>query len=110
MSLHRLVLGFALAAGLASAQSHDALEIRGVVLEPGSPLGVAAAEVTLYEFVRDPESSRVVFATALTDLRGAFEVHPVRFGDYYVEVRKPGYSSAYSFNGPTPLQESTERY
>jgi protocatechuate 3,4-dioxygenase beta subunit len=108
MRSHRLILVFAVAAGMGFAQSRDALEIRGLVLEPGFNLGVASAEVTLYEFVREPDNSRIVFATALTDLRGAFQFHPVRPGDYYVEVRKQGYFSAYSFNGPTtPLQEST---
>jgi carboxypeptidase family protein len=99
---------FALAAALAAAQSRAALEIRGVVLEPGSVLGVAGAEVTLYEFVRDADNTRIAFATASTDLGGAFQFRPLRVGDYYVEVRKPGYVSSYSFNGAaTHVQEST---
>lgn len=108
MSPHQIGLCFALVAGFAAAQGGAALEIRGLVLEPGSVLGVAGAEVTLYEFVRDADNARVAFATATTDLRGAFQFHPLRPGDYYVEVHKQGYVSSYSFNGPTtPLQEST---
>jgi 5-hydroxyisourate hydrolase-like protein (transthyretin family) len=108
MSPHQLGLCFALAAGLAAAQGRAALEIRGVVLEPGSVLGVAGAEVTLYEFVREADNARIAFATASTDLNGAFRFHPPRLGDYYVEVKKTGYVSSYSFNGATtPLQEST---
>jgi Carboxypeptidase regulatory-like domain len=108
MSPHQLGLCFALVAGLAAAQNRAALEIRGLVLEPGSVLGVAGAEVTLYEFVHDADNSRIAFATASTDLRGAFQFHPLRIGDYYVEVKKQGYVSSYSFNGAaTSLQQST---
>ena len=108
MRPYRLGLCFALVAGFAAAQGRAALEIRGLVLEPGSVLGVAGAEVTLYDFVRDADNARVAFATATTDLRGAFQFHPLRLGDYYVEVTKQGYVSSYSFNGQTtPLPEST---
>ena len=79
MSPHPLVLCFALAAGVASAQGRDGLEIRGVVLEPGNELAVAGAEVTLYEFVRDADNSRVVFASALTDVQGAFHLRLLAF-------------------------------
>ena len=66
MTFRRVAL-FALAAGLARTQSNPAIEIRGVVTEVGVSLGLPGAEVTLYEFVRDEDRYRVVFATAVTD-------------------------------------------
>lgn len=95
----RLASCFALAAGLAFAQSLP-LEIRGTVVE--GPLGVAGATVTLYEFGHAPPqaTTRTVFATVSTDSQGAFQFHPERVGNYYVEVRKEGYF-AESSGGPT---------
>jgi len=92
-------LCFAAAAGLACAQSPPPLEIRGIVVE-GS-LGLGGVEVTLYEFGHTPAESttRTVFSTTSTDSKGAFIFHPVRTGEYYVEVQKEGYF-AEGFGGP----------
>jgi len=110
MSLRGLVLLFAFAAELASAQSTPSIEIRGTVTEVGSPLPLAGAEVTLYEFVRDADRFRTVFATAATDARGEFHFHPVRFGDYYLEAKKQSYVATMALDGQysnNPLPEIT---
>lgn len=95
----RLLIVFLLAAALACAQNTP-LEIRGTVVE-GS-LGLAGVAVTLYEFGHTPAESttRSIFATTSTDSKGAFVFHPVRTGQYYVEVQKEGYF-AEGFGGPT---------
>ena len=93
-------LCFALAAGLACAQSPTALKIRGTVVE--GTLGIGGVTVTLYEFGHTPAeaTTRTVFAVTFTDSQGAFVFHPLRTGAYYVEVKKDGYF-AESYNGPT---------
>jgi hypothetical protein len=98
--MHRiatLLLMFALCLGVVHAQSSDTLEIRGTVFELGSDgapsLPVAGVEVTLNEFVLvDNLMTRSVSATAYTDPQGAYQFHPQHLGDYYVEVKKDGYS------------------
>lgn len=92
-------LCFAAAAGLACAQSSDKLEIRGTVVEKG--VGIAGVTATLFQFGTDAahEITRNVFATAFTDSKGAFVIHPSRSGEYYLEVNKEGYF-AESFDGP----------
>jgi hypothetical protein len=104
MTLSRVALCFLISFGFGRAQSSDALEIRGVITEPGPgvDLGVAAAQVTLFEFGADPAhaTERTTVATSLTDGSGAFQFHPAHFGTYYVEVKKDGYL-AKSFSGPT---------
>jgi len=84
---------------LALAQSSDKLEIRGRVVEKG--VGIAGVTVTLFQFGTDAahETTRNVFATAFTDSKGAFVIHPSRAGEYYLEVAKEGYF-AESFDGP----------
>jgi len=96
----RLLIAFLLAAGVACAQNAGQLEIRGTVVE--GALGIGGVAVTLYEFGHTPAESttRSVFATTSTDAKGAFVFHPVRTGQYYVEVQKEGYF-AESYNGPT---------
>jgi hypothetical protein len=100
MSACRLAFCFALVDGLASAQSPPQLEIRGAVVE--GALGIGGVTVTLYEFGHTPAESttRSVFAVTFTDATGKFTFHPVRSGEYYVEVKKEGYF-AESYNGPT---------
>ena len=92
-------LCFALAAGLACAQSPPPLEIRGTVVE--GTLGIVGATVTLYQFGAEPDqaTTRTVFAVTSTDPQGAFVLHPSRSGEYYVEVKKEGYF-AETFDGP----------
>src|ERR1700733_3123819 len=109
MILQRLGFLFALALGLAWAQSDPQIDIRGVVTELGFNIGLAGAEVTLFEFV-GPSRVRTAYGTAATDKDGEFHFHPVRFGDYYVEVKKPGYFATIPMSGPNPrgpLAEST---
>jgi hypothetical protein len=99
MTACRLALCVAFAVGLACAQSSQ-LEIRGTVVE--GALGIGGVTVTLYEFGHTPAeaTTRTVFATTFTDSQGAFVLHPVRAGEYYVEVKKENYF-AESYNGPT---------
>lgn len=102
MKLRRLTLGLAICMGCVRAQSGDALEIRGFVIETGLVFGVAGAQVTLFEFGADPPhaTERTAIAAVSTDSNGAFQFHPAHFGTYYVEVKKEGYF-AKSFSGPT---------
>jgi hypothetical protein len=83
-----------LALGCAWAQPGDPLDVRGVVTEPGTNLPVAGAQVTLYEFVEDATRLvvRSVYATTGTDSRGTFEFHAERFGDYFLEAKRDGYT------------------
>jgi hypothetical protein len=110
MTLRGLFLLFAFAAARAWAQtdsaSNPAIEIHGVVTEVGLNLGLAGAEVTLYEFV-GPERVRTIYATVATDPRGEFRFHPVRFGDYWVEVRKQAYFASISMEGPASPKPPT---
>jgi len=99
MTARRLAFCVAFTAGLACAQSSQ-LEIRGTVVE--GTLGIGGVTVTLYEFGHTPAeaTTRTVFTVTFTDSQGAFVLHPVRTGEYYVEVKKEGYF-AESYNGPT---------
>ncbi len=89
----RLGLFVVLAAGLVRAQTVDPLDVRGVVLEPGTNLPVVGAQVTLYEFGEDESRFvvRKVYATTGTDSRGTFQFHAERFGDYFLDAKKEGY-------------------
>ena len=89
-----------LAVAFAYAQNPPPLEIRGTVVE--GVLGLAGATVTLYQFGSDPTTAatRTILATTSTDQKGAFQLHPSRAGDYYIEVKKEGYF-AETFDGPT---------
>lgn len=104
MSLGRIALCVVLSIAFVRAQSSDALEIRGLITEPGSgvDIGVAGAQVTLFEFGAEPAhaTERTAVTTTATDAIGAFQFHPAHFGTYYVEVKKDGYL-AKSFGGPT---------
>jgi hypothetical protein len=110
MTLGRIAFCFLLSWGFAQAQSGDTLEIRGVITEPGPgvELGVAGAQVTLYEFEADPAhaSERKAVTTNFTDASGAFQFHPAHFGRFYVEIKKDGYL-AKSFSGPTVAPADT---
>jgi hypothetical protein len=96
----KLLIPSVLAAALACAQSAGQLEIRGTVVE--GALGIGGVTVTLYEFGHTPAeaTTRTVFAVTFTDATGKFTLHPVRTGEYYVEVKKEGYF-AESYDGPT---------
>ncbi len=102
MTLRGLFLLFALAVGRAWAQSDPVIEIHGVVTEIGLGLGLEGAEVTAYEFA-GPEREKKVFDTTVTDSHGEFRFHPVRFGDYWIEVRKQAYFATIPMNGVTSL-------
>ena len=80
-----------LAAAFAYAQSPPPFEIRGTVVE--GVLGLAGATITLYQVDNNPTTAapRTIFATTSTDQKGAFQLHPAREGDYYIEVEKEGY-------------------
>src|ERR1700730_14986418 len=109
MTVRGLVLLFALIAGRAWAQSNTPIEIHGVLTELGLNLGLAGADVTLFEFV-GPQRVRTVLATSATDTGGTFQFHPERFGDYWVEVKKQGYFATIPMNGQfssAPLSETT---
>jgi len=82
----KLLASSLLAVAVACAQNAAQLEIRGTVVE--GTLGIGGVTVTLYEFGHTPAeaTTRSVFATAFTDATGAFVFHPVRTGEYYVEV------------------------
>jgi hypothetical protein len=108
-----MVLVLAAFSGLLSAQAADSLEIRGTVLEIGSDgaasLPVAGTEVGLVEFVHDgPNVNRSPYATAYTDSQGAYQFHPERTGNYYVEVKKDGYrySSASVYGASVTLDQA----
>jgi hypothetical protein len=75
MNLRGLILLFALAAGQVGAQKDPAIEIHGLVTEIGLGLGLAGAEVTLYEFA-GPDRTKTLYATAPTDPRGEFRFQP----------------------------------
>jgi hypothetical protein len=100
MPARGLFLCVAFATGLAFAQGAAQFEIRGTVVE--GALGIGGVTVTLYEFGHTPAeaTTRTVFATTFTDSQGAFVLHPLRAGNYYVEVNKQGYF-ADSYNGAT---------
>jgi hypothetical protein len=85
-----LIPCFALAAACAWAQAGDPLDVRGLVLEPGTNLPIGGAQVTLYEFVEDQTRLivRTVSATTTTDARGIFQFHAHHFGDYFLEAKK----------------------
>lgn len=109
MAFRRITLLFSLALVPAGAQNEPALEIHGIVSEVGLNLGLAGAEVTIFEFT-GPDRDRKVHATAATDARGEFTFHLDRFGDYYVEVRKQAYSatiSQQSASNAGPAAENT---
>ena len=91
-------LCFAFTAGLVCAQSAAQLEIRGTVVE--GALGIGGVTVTLYDHTPAEATTPSVVATTFTDAKGQFTIHPVRSGEYYVEVKKEGYF-AEGFNGPT---------
>jgi hypothetical protein len=96
----KLLIPSLLAAALACAQSSAQLEIRGTVVE--GALGIGGVTVTLYEFGHTPPeaTTRSIFAVTFTDATGKFTFHPVRAGEYYVEVQKESYF-AESYNGPS---------
>src|SRR5580704_17578440 len=94
MTVRRLALYLALVAGFVFAQNDNKPEIRGTVTEPSLNIGVAGAEITLFEFLLDAEKTvvRTQIATTSTDTRGEFRFPLDHFGNYFVEVKKEGYS------------------
>jgi hypothetical protein len=103
MNLRGLILSIALAAGKVGAQNDTAIEIHGLVTEIGLGLGLAGAEVTVYEFA-GRDRTKTLYATGPTDPRGEFRFHPKRYGDYWVEVRKPAYVASIPIEGPASLK------
>ncbi len=91
-----------LAAGAAWAQSDPVIEIHGLVTEIGLGLGLTGAEVTIYEFVSE-DRERKVYGTTVTDPRGEFRLHPDRYGDYWIEVRKEAYFATVPIAGVSGL-------
>jgi len=103
-------LVFALPPGRAWAQSDTALEahgieIHGVVNEIGLGLGLAGAELTTFEFV-GPDRERKVYSNIVTDPHGEFRIHPERYGDYWIEVRKQAYFATIPVGGVSGLVSS----
>ncbi len=94
MIARRIALYLAFVAGFVCAQSDDKPEIRGTVTDPSLNIGVAGAEITLFEFLLDAEKTvvRTQIATTSTDTRGEFRLPLDHFGEYLVEVKKEGYS------------------
>jgi hypothetical protein len=95
-----------------SSQNDTGIQIHGVVHEIGLNLGLPGAEVTIFEFA-GPERQKTVFAIAATDPRGEFNFHPVRFGDYWIEVKKQAYFASIPVEGisgsvmaPPPHEET----
>src|SRR5579872_404195 len=94
MKARQILFYLALGAGFACAQSDIKPEIRGTVTEPSLNIGVAGAEITLFEFLLDADKTvvRTQIATTSTDTRGEFRFPLDHFGEYFVEVKKEGYS------------------
>jgi len=94
MTARRLALNLALMAGFVCAQSDNKPEIRGVVTDPNLNIGVAGAQITLFEFLLNAERTvvRTQIATTSTDTRGEFRSPLEHFGQYFIEVKKEGYS------------------
>ena len=103
MTLRGLAALLAIAAGCLWAQDNVQPEIRGFVVEPSSNLGVAGAEVTLYQLTPggDHSAEPAILAATSTDARGEFQFHPKRFGDYHLEIKKEGYSAMTSLTSGT---------
>lgn len=74
------------------------IQIRGVVTEIGLG-GLAAAQVTAYEFA-GPEREKRVVASTVTGQTGAFSFDLAGFGDYWVEVKKDAYVASMTVDGP----------
>ena len=74
MVTRRLALRLALTVGFVFGQRNCQPEIPGTVIAPGLNIGVAGAEITLFEFLLDPERTvvRTPVFTTFTDPRGAF--------------------------------------
>jgi hypothetical protein len=94
VTIRPIALYLAFVAGIACAQTAIKPEIRGTVSEPNLNIGVAGVEITLFEFLLDAEKTvvRTQIATTSTDTRGEFRFPLDHFGDYFVEVKKEGYS------------------
>ncbi len=94
MKALRLAPYLALVAGFVRAQGDIKPEIRGSVMEPSLNFGIAGAEITLFEFLLDAEKTlvRTQIATTSTDTHGEFRFPIDHFGEYFVEVKKEGYS------------------
>ena len=111
MGFYRPFAYVVLAAGWVCAQTSDPLEIRGVVVEPPLNLGVAGAQVTLYEFAPDQTKTipRKAVATTSTDGRGTFRLRAEHYGNYDLDVQKDGYNgggdTAVSLRRDVPQKE-----
>jgi len=94
MKAREICLYLALGTGFVFAQSDNKPEIRGAVTDPSLNIGVAGAEITLFEFLLNAEKTvvRTKIATTSTDTRGEFRFPLDHFGEYLVEAKKEGYS------------------
>lgn len=91
----------ALMAGFVCAQNDIKPEIRGSVMEPSFNIGVVGAQITLFEFAPNAENTvvRTQVDTTSTGAHGEFRFPLQHFGNYYLEVKKAGYSAP--FSGPS---------
>src|SRR5689334_11478916 len=104
MKYRRIAFCLALSARFVCAQGDNKPEIGGTVTEPSLNIGVAGAEITLFEFLLDAEKTvvRTKIATASTGTRGEFRFPLEHFGEYFVEVKKEGYSVPVFIPGSKP--------
>jgi hypothetical protein len=100
MKAGEICLYLALGTGFVYAQRDDKPEIRGTVIEPNLNIGVAGAEITLFEFLLDAQKTvtRTQIATTSTGTRGEFQFPLDHFGEYLVGVKKEGYSVSSAFS------------
>jgi len=79
-------------------------EIRGVVVEAGTNLPLADAQVTVITVSKTPAAfdDLPTAAKIATDAQGAFRVSLDRFGNYLVQVEKAGYTD----DGKNPIRNS----
>jgi hypothetical protein len=111
MTARRLALNLVLMAGFVCAQSDIKPEIRGTVTEPSLNIGIAGAEIALFEFLLDADKTvvRTQIATTSTDTRGEFRFPLDHFGQYFVETKKEGYSEAGSRADVDPTHPTQDR-
>lgn len=109
MTVGHIAVCLALAAGFVCGQSDNKPEIRGAVTDPSLDIGVAGAEITLFEFLLDAEKTvvRTQIATTSTDTRGEFRFPLQHVGEYFVEVKKEGYSVPVFGPGGPPTNTGT---
>jgi hypothetical protein len=99
LSMLTALPGWAQNAGENGAEKQSSgIQIHGTVTEIGLG-GLAAAQVTVYEFA-GPEREKRVLTTTVTGGDGRFQIDLARFGDYWVEVKKEAYFASIPIEGP----------